>query len=92
MRVRRERTKVMTHMHATAAKPALDAGQALPADPSGGQSPALPSQVISFAIGDEQYGVDIVAVREIKGWSDPLALQLDDDAHALAAAKAALPA
>jgi purine-binding chemotaxis protein CheW len=27
------------------------------------------SQSISFAIGDEQYGVDIMAVREIKGWS-----------------------
>ena len=26
-------------------------------------------QFISFAIGDEQYGVDIMAVREIKGWS-----------------------
>ena len=25
---------------------------------------------ISFAIGDDQYGVDIMAVREIKGWSD----------------------
>jgi len=24
---------------------------------------------ISFAIGDDQYGVDIMAVREIKGWS-----------------------
>ena len=29
-----------------------------------------PNQVISFAIGDEQYGVDIVAVREIRGWSE----------------------
>ena len=28
------------------------------------------SQLISFAIGDEQYGVDIMAVREIKGWSE----------------------
>ncbi len=28
------------------------------------------TQFISFAIGDEQYGVDIMAVREIKGWSD----------------------
>ena len=28
------------------------------------------SQFISFAIGDEQYGVDIMAVREIKGWSE----------------------
>ena len=27
------------------------------------------SQFISFAIGDDQYGVDIMAVREIKGWS-----------------------
>ena len=27
-------------------------------------------QFISFAIGDDQYGVDIMAVREIKGWSD----------------------
>ena len=26
-------------------------------------------QFISFAIGDNQYGVDIMAVREIKGWS-----------------------
>jgi len=32
--------------------------------------PAVPKQVISFAIGDEQYGVDIMAVREIKGWSE----------------------
>jgi purine-binding chemotaxis protein CheW len=29
-----------------------------------------PTELISFAIGDEQYGVDIMAVREIKGWSD----------------------
>ena len=27
-------------------------------------------EFISFAIGDDQYGVDIMAVREIKGWSD----------------------
>lgn len=27
------------------------------------------SEFISFAIGDEQYGVDIMAVREIKEWS-----------------------
>lgn len=30
----------------------------------------LPTQLISFAIGEDQYGVDIMAVREIKGWSD----------------------
>jgi purine-binding chemotaxis protein CheW len=28
------------------------------------------TELISFAIGDEQYGVDIMAVREIKGWTD----------------------
>jgi purine-binding chemotaxis protein CheW len=28
------------------------------------------TQLISFAIGDDQYGVDIMAVREIKGWID----------------------
>ena len=26
-------------------------------------------QFVSFAIGDDQYGVDIMAVREIKGWT-----------------------
>jgi purine-binding chemotaxis protein CheW len=34
------------------------------------RSTAAPVQFISFAIGDDQYGVDIMAVREIKGWSD----------------------
>ena len=27
-------------------------------------------QFISFAIGDDHYGVDIMAVREIKGWTE----------------------
>jgi purine-binding chemotaxis protein CheW len=27
-------------------------------------------QFISFAIGNDQYGVDIMSVREIKGWSE----------------------
>ena len=31
---------------------------------------AFPTQLISFAIGEDQYGVDIMAVREIKGWTD----------------------
>ncbi len=30
---------------------------------------AAPTQLISFAIGNDQYGVDIMAVREIKGWT-----------------------
>jgi purine-binding chemotaxis protein CheW len=31
---------------------------------------SISAELISFAIGDEQYGVDIMAVREIKGWSE----------------------
>ena len=34
-----------------------------------GMTAAGPAQFISFAIGSEQYGDDIMAVREIKGWS-----------------------
>lgn len=34
------------------------------------RSAATHTQFISFAIGSDQYGVDIMAVREIKGWSD----------------------
>ncbi|MGE0565717.1 MAG: chemotaxis protein CheW, partial [Pseudolabrys sp.] len=30
----------------------------------------VPTQFVSFAIGEDQYGVDIMSVREIKGWSD----------------------
>jgi len=36
-------------------------------DASAAKSP--PSQFVSFAIGDDQYGVDIMAVREIKEWT-----------------------
>jgi purine-binding chemotaxis protein CheW len=38
---------------------------------AGGADSAAPQiEFISFAIGDDQYGVDIMAVREIKGWAD----------------------
>jgi purine-binding chemotaxis protein CheW len=40
------------------------------ADHSVAAGPGSPAQFITFAIGDDQYGVDIMAVREIKGWSD----------------------
>jgi purine-binding chemotaxis protein CheW len=44
------------------------------ADQAGGiwseANTATQIQFISFAIGDDQYGVDIMAVREIKGWTD----------------------
>jgi len=51
-----------------AESPPPDAIQPMPAEATAGK--ALPTQVISFAIGDDQYGVDIMAVREIKGWSE----------------------
>jgi len=35
-----------------------------------GAAESSPTQLISFAIGDDQYGVDIMAVREIKGWTE----------------------
>jgi purine-binding chemotaxis protein CheW len=37
--------------------------------PIASSAAAAPTQLISFAIGDDQYGVDIMAVREIKGWT-----------------------
>ncbi len=52
----------------TAEPSALEAGPPLMGESTGGKS--LPTQFISFAIGDDQYGVDIMAVREIKGWSE----------------------
>lgn len=39
-------------------------------DVEGGQVGSMPSQLVSFGIGEEQYGVDIIAVREIKGWAE----------------------
>jgi purine-binding chemotaxis protein CheW len=65
-------------MSRQAAIPAIDAGGPLAAD-RGGSGKADVSQFISFAIGDDQYGVDIMAVREIKGWSQitPLPRQPD---------------
>jgi purine-binding chemotaxis protein CheW len=54
-----------------AAPPDVDAGAMRDrADADGGLRAAGPTQFISFAIGNDQYGVDIMAVREIKGWSE----------------------
>jgi purine-binding chemotaxis protein CheW len=40
-----------------------------PGAEAGHRAGAKSTEFISFAIGDEQYGVDIMAVREIKEWS-----------------------
>src|SRR5450759_4018146 len=59
-------------MSQAAASPDATAGQLNPNDwnGAGARAVATNTQFISFAIGDDQYGVDIMAVREIKGWSD----------------------
>jgi len=43
---------------------------AMPPRDVGEAAKGLQTELITFAIGAEQYGVDIMAVREIKGWSD----------------------
>ena len=62
-------------MNPSAASPEAAAGQLNPSNWSGAGARAADGvatqiQFISFAIGDDQYGVDIMAVREIKGWSE----------------------
>jgi purine-binding chemotaxis protein CheW len=53
----------------------VDVGQVAAAgtgqfDGAEGRRGGIPNQLISFAIGNDQYGVDIMAVREIKGWTE----------------------
>jgi purine-binding chemotaxis protein CheW len=45
-------------------------GWAAPGSGNGTRVGPASTQLISFAIGDDQYGVDIMAVREIKGWTE----------------------
>jgi purine-binding chemotaxis protein CheW len=53
-----------------------DVQNSVPDESAGGSwrptqgAPAGLDQFISFAIGNDQYGVDIMSVREIKGWSE----------------------
>ena len=55
-----------------AVPPAKAQNSANPANWSDNSSDAKigTSQFVTFTIGDDQYGVDIMAVREIKGWSE----------------------
>lgn len=52
------------------APPPAGASQTGYAEISSAEGESSAVQLISFAIGDEQYGVDIMAVREIKGWTE----------------------
>jgi purine-binding chemotaxis protein CheW len=42
--------------------------------PAAPAAAASPQQFISFRVGGEEYAIDIMAVREIKGWTDTTAL------------------
>jgi len=60
-------------MSQIAASPTASAKQLNPSNWTGSAAAhdtAARIQFISFALGDDQYGVDIMAVREIKGWSE----------------------
>jgi purine-binding chemotaxis protein CheW len=48
---------------------AVEACRPVPGDLAIASGETASNQLISFAIGDDQYGVDIMAVREIKGWT-----------------------
>jgi purine-binding chemotaxis protein CheW len=58
-----------TYAMAQGASPAAGGPVAERGSHDGNAAIAGLSQFISFAIGDDQYGVDIMSVREIKGWS-----------------------
>lgn len=45
-----------------------------PTSGTDGRDSSSTRQFISFTIGDEEYGVDIIAIREIKGWCAATAL------------------
>jgi purine-binding chemotaxis protein CheW len=49
---------------------AIPDDRALASCESGSTAESGPIEFISFAIGDDQYGVDIMSVREIKEWTD----------------------
>jgi purine-binding chemotaxis protein CheW len=64
-------TRAMRIMNAPAVSSATENAQFSPALARTALSATnAPTQLISFAIGDDQYGVDIMAVREIKGWTE----------------------
>lgn len=62
----------MNDMNVTS--PPAGIGQSGQVELSAADSESSAVQLISFAIGDEQYGVDIMAVREIKGWTEIMPL------------------
>ena len=45
-------------------------GLQMPADGDGADARGQTAQFITFKVGEEEYGVDIMTVREIKGWTE----------------------
>ena len=71
VRVEITNTRAMRIMTGSAVSSATEPMQFSPAVAAAAMSATnAPTQLISFAIGDDQYGVDIMAVREIKGWTE----------------------
>ncbi len=71
VRVEITNTRAMRIMTGSAVSSATEPMQLSPAVAAAAMSATnAPTQLISFAIGDDQYGVDIMAVREIKGWTE----------------------
>ena len=71
VRVEITNTRAMRIMTESAVSSATEPMQFSPAVAAAAMSATnAPTQLISFAIGDDQYGVDIMAVREIKGWTE----------------------
>jgi purine-binding chemotaxis protein CheW len=67
---RHEATGIMNEPAASSATAHAQFSPVVAAGTRPGSAAGVPTQLISFAIGDDQYGVDIMAVREIKGWTE----------------------
>jgi purine-binding chemotaxis protein CheW len=67
-------------MNIEEAKAAIDNGQAgRTASETSSSAPEGHVEFISFSIGEDQYGVEITAVREIKGWTNVTQLPRQPD-------------
>ncbi len=63
----------MSETTAYASEQLVSGGEAAPRMP-GANHGQRTTQYITFSVGNEVFGVDIVTVREIKGWTDTTAL------------------
>jgi len=58
----------------TSEKNRPESAGAEPTRPDAAQSAAELMEVVTFRVGDQEYCVDIMVVREIRGWSPPTSL------------------